>query len=197
MSVSVKHEAKANFLIEKGMPLLWHKGYNATSVKDIVEAAGVPKGSFYFYFDSKEHFAAAAIENYFEQMFPPALAFLQDQQYSPKQRIINFYAYRSRVLKEDFNCSMGCMASNLVNEMGEHSERIRKAVERKNEIVKGHIIEVISQAQEAGEIDSKIAAKDLANFLEDAGRGVMVSMKEQKDSYPIDNFVNVVKFILN
>ena len=38
-------------MIEKGMMLLWSKGYNATSVKDIVDAAQVPKGSFYFYFD--------------------------------------------------------------------------------------------------------------------------------------------------
>jgi TetR/AcrR family transcriptional repressor of nem operon len=62
MSKTLKHEIKAEALLDKGMPLLWSKGYNATSVNDIVQVAGIPKGSFYFYFDSKEDFAVKAID---------------------------------------------------------------------------------------------------------------------------------------
>ncbi|MBL4709818.1 MAG: helix-turn-helix transcriptional regulator [Flavobacteriales bacterium] len=54
------------------MEIMWSKGYNATSVNDIVKAAEVPKGSFYFYFKSKEDFAIKALEKYFSMHFTPA-----------------------------------------------------------------------------------------------------------------------------
>jgi len=72
MTKTLKHDLKADFLLDKGIELLWSKGYNATSVNDIVKAAEVPKGSFYFYFDSKEDFAVRAIEKYFNSHFYPA-----------------------------------------------------------------------------------------------------------------------------
>lgn len=196
MPKTQKHEAKADHLIEKGVMLLWSKGYNATSVKDIVDEAEVPKGSFYFYFESKEDFAVKAIDKYFNQMFPPALEILENKSVGPRQRIIDFYEFRAQVLKEEFNCKMGCMGCNLANEMGEHSEPIRKAIEQKTDKVKAHIAEVVEEAQEYGEIDNSIRALDLVNFMEDAGRGAMVSMKELDSCYPVDNFVLMIKHLL-
>ena len=175
---ATKHSAKMDSLIEHGMLLLWNKGYNATSVKDIVDSAGVPKGSFYFYFESKEDFAVKAIEMYFQKTFPPALEILQNKTVGPKQRLIDFYEFRGHVLKEEFNCKMGCMGCNLANEMGEHSEAIRVAIEKKTSLVKGYIAEVVEEAQNYGEMDDSIAAMDWVNFMEDAGKGAMVSMKE-------------------
>ncbi len=196
MSKTLKHEIKADALIEKGMMLLWSKGYNATSVNDIVKEAGVPKGSFYFYFESKEDFAVKSIEKYFDMQFPPALEILQNRSVSPRQRVIDFYEFRSKVLKEEFDCKMGCMGCNLANEMAEHNEAIRNAINAKTEMVKTYITEVIEEAQNLGEMDSKIEASDLVAFMEDAGKGAMVSMKEMDSAYPIDNFTNMVRMIL-
>lgn len=196
MRQTVKPSKKMDFLIEKGMMLLWSKGYNATSVKDIVDAAEVPKGSFYFYFESKEDFAVKAIEMYFDKIFPPALEILQNTMVGPKQRLINFYDYRAHIVKEEFDCKMGCMGCNLANEMGEHSEAIRKSIENKTYLIKNHIQEVVEEAQNYGEMDDSIEALDWVNFIEDAGRGAMVSMKEMNDCYPIENFLRMVKRML-
>ncbi|WP_109299430.1 TetR/AcrR family transcriptional regulator [Aquimarina sp. AU474] len=197
MSKTLKHEIKSDYLIEKGMMLLWSKGYNATSVNDIVKAAEVPKGSFYFYFDSKEDFAVKAIEKYFNMRFPPALEILQNESVSPKQRILDFYEYHSTILKEEFDYKMGCMGCNLANEMAEHSEAIRIAVQTKTDIIKGYITEIVLEAQDLGEINKTVKAEDLVAFMEDAGRGAMVSMKEMDSSYPIDNFKNMIKILLS
>ena len=197
MVATAKSEAKAQHLINEGMMLFWNKGYNATSVKDIVEASALPKGSFYFYFDSKEHFAEAVIESYFQRMATPAMELLKNNSGDAKTRLIEFYAYRIKTLKEDYNCSMGCMGANLVSEMGEHSERIRVAVEQKSLLVKNLIIETVEEAQDQGNISSEFPAADLVNFIEDAGRGAMVSMKETNSSYPVDNFFIMVKKLLS
>lgn len=196
MFKTIKHDAKADFLIEKGMEILWSKGYNGTSVNDIVKAADVPKGSFYFYFDSKEDFAVKAIDKYFNGFFAPSREILEDKTISPKKRLIDFHQYRYGVLKNEMCCKMGCLASNLGNEMSEHSENIRKAIFIKEQMVLSLITEVIQEAKDLGEIESPMDAGVLAAFIEDAGKGSMISMKEMQSSEPIDNFMTMVIGVL-
>ncbi|WP_282162306.1 TetR/AcrR family transcriptional regulator [Ulvibacterium marinum] len=196
MHKTLKHEIKADYLLERGMDLLWSKGYNATSVNDIVVAANVPKGSFYFYFDSKEDFAIKAIDKYFQAQFAPAQEILLDKTVSPKQRLLNFHEFRCNVLKNEMECKMGCLACNLGNEMAEHNENIRKAILQRETLVQAQITAVVKEAQELGEIDSTLNAADIVAFFEDAGKGAMTTMKEMKSAYPIDNFMNMVRAIL-
>ncbi|WP_347925411.1 TetR/AcrR family transcriptional regulator [Pontimicrobium sp. SW4] len=196
MLKTVKHDAKADFLLEKGMEILWSKGYNGTSVNDIVKAADVPKGSFYFYFDSKEDFAVKAIDKYFNGHFALAKEILEDKSISPKQRLHDFHEFRYNILKNEMCCKMGCLASNLGNEMSEHSERIRIAIFVKEEILLSLITNVIQEAKDLGEINNPMKAEVIAAFIEDAGKGSMISMKEMKSSEPIDNFMIIVKEVL-
>lgn len=196
MPKTAKHDAKADFLLEKGMMILWRKGYNATSVNDIVKAADVPKGSFYFYFDSKEDFAVRAIDKYFNLMFTPAKAILEDKNKSPKRRLLDFHDYRIDILKTELDCKMGCLACNLGSEMAEHSEKIRQAIYVKGQYILSLISDVLQEAQDIGEISNTMDAKDIAAFIEDAGKGAMISMKEMNSSYPIDNVMNMVKQVL-
>ncbi len=196
MQKTLKHEIKADFLLEKGMELLWSKGYNATSVNDIVMAAGVPKGSFYFYFDSKEDFVIKAIDMYFQAHFAPAQEILMDKTISPKQRLLNFHEFRCNILKNEMECKMGCLACNIGNEMAEHNENIRNAILERETIVQSQITEVVEEAQKLGEVDPGLNAADIVAFFEDAGKGAMTTMKEMQSSYPIDNFLNMVRTIL-
>ncbi|AUP79247.1 TetR/AcrR family transcriptional regulator [Flavivirga eckloniae] len=196
MLKTVKHDAKADFLLEKGIEILWSKGYNATSVNDIVKAADVPKGSFYFYFNSKEDFAVKAIDKYFDAHFGPSRDILRDTSIAPKQRLLNFYEHRLHMLKEEMNCKKGCMACNLSSEMAEHNENIRTAILAKAQMIISSITEVIQEAQDLGEIKNTTKAEVLAAFIEDAGKGSMISMKETKSAEPIDNFRIMVNEIL-
>ena len=193
---TLKHEVKADFLLDKGMELLWFKGYHATSVNDIVAEAGVPKGSFYFYFDSKEDFAVRALEKYFDDRVGPVLELLENTSVSPKKRILNFYEFRTKMLKEELDCKMGCLACNIGNEMAEHSERIRKTIATKEKLVQSAIVDVVSEAQDSGEIGNTMNPGDLTAFMEDAGKGAMITMKEMNSAYPIDNYMNFIRRVL-
>ena len=196
MSKTLKHDIKADFLLDKGIELLWAKGYNATSVNDIVKAANIPKGSFYFYFDSKEDFTVKALEKYFDEQFPPMLDILQNQTVSPKQRVLNFYEFRTKMLMEEMNCKRGCMGCNMANEMAEHSEAIRNIIAAKGEMIKTYISDAIAAAQESGELKNTIDPRDLTEFIEDAGKGAMTTMKEMNDAYPVKNYMLMIKTVL-
>ena len=193
MSPTVKFEEKMRKILEEGINLLWSNGYHATSVNDIVKAAGIPKGSFYHYFDSKEDFVIKALEIYFERQFGPVKEIIKAPGISPRQRLLNFYQNRLDVMKREMNCTKGCMASNLASEVAEHSESVRTTLLLHHKTIIDLISEVIAEAQSEGEVNNTINARDLAEFIEDAGKGAMTSMKEMNDAYPLDNHFQMVK----
>ena len=196
MKTAIKSDTKADYILEKGMEILWANGYNGTSVNDIVRAANIPKGSFYFYFKSKEDFAVKALEFYFNSQFSEALDILNDESFSPKQRIFNFMEDRIKMLKEKLDCKMGCMASNLGSEMSEHSEKIRKVILEKETQLKTKLIDLAEQAKKDGDINELIEVPAMIEFITNAAKGAMITMKEMKDSFPVDNHFKMVKYLL-
>ncbi|MFT6809700.1 MAG: TetR/AcrR family transcriptional repressor of nem operon [Saprospiraceae bacterium] len=196
MIVQDKREAKVEHLLEKGTELLWSKGYTATSVNDIVKSAGVPKGSFYFYFDSKDDFILKSLDRYFKMMIKPALEILHNDVMSPRSRLIEFYEFRITTLKEELHCQKGCMACNLSSEISERNEPIRDKVNSFHAKMRNEIVKVVEEGQRVGEIGNKVKAINLVAFIEDASKGSMISMKEMKSAYPVDNVLNIVKELL-
>ncbi len=185
---STKHKAKKEEILHKGMEVMWLNGYNGTSVKDIVEAAGVPKGSFYFYFDSKVDFAIEAVHAYLNQMSQEPMKSLQDQNRSPLERLQEHYEYRIEMIGRQFEYRLGCFASNLAQEMSGTCEQIRKEVNKAMRQITAPIIGVIREAMEAGEINSSSDPEALSEFIENSFRGALTSMKAEKSAGPLLNF---------
>ena len=196
MDKSTAYTNQAANLLEKGIGLLWSQGYHATSVSDIVQAANTPKGSFYYYFKSKEDFAIQAIKKYQRQQYEPMLALLNDEGIPAKERLLKVYAYRVHVLKTQSNVMAGCLCINMASEMADHSEAIRLTILERHESVKKALAELVELAQKDGSMDSVLRAPDLIDFFEDAGRGAIISMKEKQDTAPLDNFIVMLKHFL-
>src|SRR2546428_8288284 len=78
-------------LLSAGLETLRRKGFNATSVQDITDAAGAPKGSFYNHFESKEALAAEAVRTYVEKG-RERLAILRESKLSPLRRLKKYFA---------------------------------------------------------------------------------------------------------
>ena len=79
-------------LLSAGVETLHRKGFNATSVQDITDAAGAPKGSFYNHFASKEALAAEAVRRYREKG-RERLTILQDPRLKPLRRLRTLCRY--------------------------------------------------------------------------------------------------------
>jgi TetR/AcrR family transcriptional repressor of nem operon len=192
----VKSEQKAALILEKGMQVLWANGYNGTSVNDIVKAADVPKGSFYFYFESKEDFVVKALNKYFETMYQPVKSILSDESLSPKNKLIKLYEFRISIAKDKMNCRLGCLASNLGNEMAEHSETIRQTICSFEDVVRKELVDIAQQAQDMGEVRKDIESEKLVSFIEDTTKGIFITMKETQTPVALDNFLYVLKNLI-
>ena len=74
-------------LIDVGVGLMHRNGYNATGLTEILNAADVPKGSFYHHFSSKEDFAAAVLERYAMRVGALTVALVNDTTIPPLKRL--------------------------------------------------------------------------------------------------------------
>ena len=99
------------------------QGFNGTAVQDITDAARLPKGSFYNYFESKEALALEVIDRYAKQDAERA-SVLSDESISPVDRLRRYFASLAANLAEQ-NYERGCLMGNFSTELADQSRLIR------------------------------------------------------------------------
>src|SRR6516225_4876557 len=103
-----------DLLLDTGLRVLHKRGFNATSVQDITDAAGVPKGSFYNHFESKEDLALQALERYW-QNGAGRRGVLSDTSLDPVERLRrHFRGLSDLAVRQKFQ--KGCMIGNFSTE---------------------------------------------------------------------------------
>lgn len=118
-------------LIESGVKLMATQGYHRTSIQQIAEAAGISKGAFYLYFDSKEAFVATAFE-YFHTRIRQRIETIQKQNLSPKQSLAqeinvmteSIYQYKNFIIMHiREKVSIGKHTNHLIQEINWYNFR--------------------------------------------------------------------------
>ena len=100
-------------ILEAAMDLFHEGGFNATGVQDIVNAAGVPKGSFYNHFESKDALALAVVDRY---LAATDTASLRDMSLAPLERIRRHFEELARAA-DAHQFTRGCLVGNFANEL--------------------------------------------------------------------------------
>ncbi len=120
---------KRDLILAKGAQVMTRRGYHGTGVLEVVQAAGIPKGSFYHYFASKEDFALQALEHLYLPRLERYQAALLKSPLSPRARILGYYAdliaHFARQECPEYHCFIG----SLSFEMAELSQPIGQQVE--------------------------------------------------------------------
>jgi TetR/AcrR family transcriptional repressor of nem operon len=177
-------------LVTTSLSLLHSKGFNATSVQDITAAAGVPKGSFYNHFASKEALGLEVLQRYAEKAAELGAA-LHDTSLSPVERIEQYLRdYIASNVATDFNC--GCLLGNFSTELSNQVPAIRQEMQRSFGRSAGVLASVIAAGQRDGSIRNPTPAGELADFVVDAWQGAVLRSKAEHSREPLDRFARVV-----
>lgn len=185
-----KRELKKDYLLDAGLKVMATRGYNGTSIQDIVNAANVPKGSFYTYFKSKEDFAIEALEKVTEERMIQNRHLLSDRSICPQERLTRFFVDNIGGCEENLNG--GCFLGNMCQEMSESSEAIRIKVRQMLRNSTQSIEDVLEEARLKDGLKSQLPSPILAEFLFNAWEGTLMRMKASKCREPLNAFLTVL-----
>ena len=190
-----KRDQKKEAILLAGMEIMRGKGYNGTSVKDIVDAAGVPKGSFYNYFVSKEDFALTAVEHAANENLIAAQKVLGDTSINPLLRLASYFeASIQKACTAQFK--EGCFLGNMCQEMADSSSGLREALDRKMQRLTAEIAKVIEEVFAERGNQRDLQATQTAEFLFNAWEGALMRAKASKSRAPLDAFLTMLPVIL-
>jgi TetR/AcrR family transcriptional repressor of nem operon len=161
-------------ILADGLKVVLERGYVGASVRDIVEAAGVPQGSFSNHFVSKEAFSLEILDRYFAN----------------SRLVINetlrITAIRTHEVKN------GCLVGNFAAEASDHSEIIRKRVSQIYAEVREAMAYCLKAAVKAGELPKNLKINDVADFIVTGLQGAWLVSKVERDLAFAENFKKIL-----
>jgi TetR/AcrR family transcriptional repressor of nem operon len=178
-------------ILNEGLRVVLERGFCGASVRDIVQAAGVPQGSFTNHFASKEAFGLEILDLYFGQVRDGIRKTLRNDALPPLQRLGAWVDVQIRFLKKA-GMRNGCLIGNFSIEAGDHSEVIRhRLVEIFDEIHRS-VAYCLNAAVKAGELSPAVDCDELASFLYSSLQGAILQSKAEHRSTPLERFKKIL-----
>jgi len=178
-------------LLEAGKRIFLAQGYNQAGIEAILQAAGVPKGSFYYYFGSKEDFGLQVLNRFAEGHNAVLDRYLKESGFTPLERLRRLAEAMCERL-ESLQCRNGCLVGNLSLEMAEHSEAFRSRLDEICGAWVGRYADCLKEAQDAGEIPAGMDTRELAEFWLNSWQGAVLRAKTVRSTAPLRTFVKVM-----
>ena len=147
-------------LMEAVKELIWTGSYGTTTIDQICDKAGVKRGSFYYFFDSKAELAEAALSEDWER-HRPELDSIFSASTPPLERLEKYCAFGYKLQKEmkaKYGCVLGCPLFSLGAEVSTQEARLQKKIEGILEYKKRYLESTIRDAHAAGLIHAPDAA---------------------------------------
>jgi TetR/AcrR family transcriptional repressor of nem operon len=176
-------------LIAAGMRTVLKKGYHGSGIQEITTSAGLPKGSFYNYFENKEALGAELVRQYGET--GPRLLALADKSMPPLERLRRHFEATSDLYIR-MNYERGCLLGNFSAELANQCPLIRARLAALFSDWTQDLESAISEAQRTATISTTAHAGRLAIFLLDAYEGAILRARVEKSRHAFDAFMRVV-----
>jgi TetR/AcrR family transcriptional repressor of nem operon len=175
-------------IVQAGLKILLERGFNAVGVQEITDTAGVPKGSFYNHFESKEALGAEIVERY--GIGSTRRQVLHDKGLPALKRLrTHFEALNDLFVKSKFE--RGCLLGNFSGELANQSEVIRRSLAQLYKRWTEDLEEAIADGQGEGVISRDRKAGDIAAFLLDAYEGALLRARVERSRAPFDRFMQL------
>ncbi|WP_415266382.1 TetR/AcrR family transcriptional regulator [Acidovorax sacchari] len=181
------HRQTREQLLRAGVAALTEKGFSSTGIDEVLKAVGVPKGSFYHFFPSKEAFGAELIKLYAEYFVRKLDQALLDTSLTPLQRIDAFCKDAERGMGR-FDFKRGCLIGNLGQEMGALPEAFRGLLSDVLIDWQARVERCLEEARRLGEIPKTADCPRLSVFFWIGWEGAVLRAKLERKSEPLRIF---------
>lgn len=174
-------------IVEAALDRFHTLGFNGCGVQEIVDKAGIPKGSFYNYFKAKELLVAEVLKAYVDSA---RMEMLSDKAIAPFKRIRGHFELLASIHAR-LGYRKGCLIGNIAAETSDHMPIVRKALARVLANWAELVANAIRDGQEDGSIDARLDAEEIARFLISSWEGAVIRMKVVNSRQPLDDFFSL------
>lgn len=173
--------------LEKAMNLFWEKGFEATSIQDLVDCLGINRQSLYDTFGDKKQLFLKSLEFYRARGLDTMPRHFKGNQ-PVKQKFINFFRF---IVDASIHDSRGCLMANAALELANHDEDVSKIVcsniEGNEQIFK----QVLIEAQQKGELSPEKNPEALAHYLFNSIQGLRITAKASVDRVRLEDIASI------
>jgi len=192
--MKTRHDNTRQHVLETGQRIIAGKGFASVGLNEILTAAGVPKGSFYHYFESKEQYGQALLEDYFARYLADLDALFAAEALSAQERLA---CYWQRWLDKQAACAeQQCLVVKLGGEVADLSDPMRETLRDGT----GQIVSRIARLLETGMADGSIPLLDAAataQTLYQLWLGASLLAKLQRQAQPLENALQFTRQLLS
>ncbi|GGN19147.1 MULTISPECIES: TetR/AcrR family transcriptional regulator [Marinomonas] len=175
-------------LLRAGMLILTESGFIRSGIDPILKSVGVPKGSFYHYFSSKEVFGLAVLDRYRRYFDAKLDAFLLDEAFSPLERLQRFVQdAQDGIVRHEFK--RGCLVGNLEQESTLLSEAFRGQLQLTYQSWQARVAICLLASQKQGEINLQTSIEETAQAFWMGWEGAVHRARLVKSTQPLSLFM--------
>jgi AcrR family transcriptional regulator len=173
-------------LLQKAFELIYVKGYQATSLDDILATTQVTKGAFYYHFKNKEEMGLAVIQELMVQatdsnILQPVI--IADDPLKAIYEMMRFLLLENPILQSKY----GCPTHNLIQEMAPLNPQFKEALSQLVQNIQKKIQEILENAQNQGIIRKNMDTRQVTCFIHAGYAGIrnVGKLYENTDSYDL------------
>ncbi|MFE3326519.1 TetR/AcrR family transcriptional regulator [Streptomyces sp. NPDC059176] len=196
MPVTAHKPDTRQIILDAAQRIMAHKGYSAVGINEVLAEAGVPKGSFYHYFSSKDAFGEAILKSYFADYLADMDGTLARSGQSAAERLMAYWQ-QWRETQSIEECQGKCLAVKLGAEVADLSESMRLALKEGTSAVVDRIERTITSGLEEGSLTVDGDPRDVAQALYDMWLGASVMCKIHRSLAPLDTAQAVTRRLLH
>jgi TetR/AcrR family transcriptional regulator, transcriptional repressor for nem operon len=170
-------------LLQTGMAMLLERGYAALGIQAVLQQTGIPKGSFYHHFESKEDFALQAIDLYMKTVHMGLDLCLEDATLAPLDRVRRFFELSEAKYRDEGY--LGCLLGGLGQELSGTSDVFRHKIQWCFSEIARRIAACLEQAQRQGDLAFDADPRKVADMLIDCWEGAALRSRLLRHPAPL------------
>jgi TetR/AcrR family transcriptional repressor of nem operon len=182
-------------VIRKAMELFWMKGYEATSMRDLVSHLGITTGSIYDSFGSKHELYTKALDQHYRMYLSNMIQSIDDEPIGRKS-IEKFFQFMLGLYSSEKGC-LGCFFTNSVVELSVQDKMLALRSAKVIEELENAFLRAVKRGQKDGSINASHNAKNLAKLLGNVFFGMNVQIKANNDPTALKGAIKMTSSILN
>jgi TetR/AcrR family transcriptional repressor of nem operon len=193
-AMNIRHDNTRQHILETGLGIFAGKGFASVGLNELLKAAGVPKGSFYHYFESKEQYGQALLEDYFERYLGDIDSLFAAEAASSHERLMRYW--QRWLDKQCDDCAeQKCLVVKLAAEVADLSDAMRLTLRDGTD----RIVDRIAAVIEAGVADAslpRLDARPTAQMLYQLWLGASLLGKLNRNSQSLENAMRYTRQLL-